>query len=287
MREANGQAMTRKDRSFFLVTSLAVPPIAMYWATVVEMISLWSSDSYRHGYLIPVISLILLWRDRIRYAPLSVLGSWFGVGLLASLVLLWIVSKATSVQQIEQLSVVLMISAFALTVLGWNSYRRVWFPLAFLIFAVPVGSSVVPILMDVTTTIAVATLQLLGVPALREGMLVSLPGGTFEVVEACSGFSYLNAGIALGVLVAHLMFRAVWKQLFYVVTVIATFILANGVRALTVMFVGSSSNMQLLVGRDHEFFGWVLFLLAMALMYWVAEKYSDLDVHAEPPHVTR
>lgn len=277
--------MTHSDRSFVLVAALALVPIAMYWGTMVTMVGLWSTEAYRHGYLIPVISLYLLWRDRSKYASMNFLGSWFGVGLLAIFVVVWIVAEATSVQQIEQLSLTLMISAFALAVLGWDGYQTVWFPLAFLVFAVPIGGSVVPHLMDATATIAVATLQMFGVPALREGMLVSLPGGTFEVVEACSGFNYLNAGIALGVLVAHLMFRTLWKQVSYVLAVVGIFILVNGIRAFVVMFVGSTSDMQLFVGRDHVLFGWVLFVLAMALMYWVAEKYSD--THVEQPRASR
>jgi exosortase A len=271
-------SVMHRDRNFLLIAGLAVVPIAMYWGTVMTMAGLWSTEAYRHGYLIPVISAVLLWRDGPRYASMDFRGSWFGAALMAGLVALWVVAESTSVQQVEQLSVVLMISAFVLTVLGWKDYQQVWFPLAFLLFAVPIGGSVVPHLMDATATIAVGTLQMFGVPAFREGMLITLPGGTFEVVEACSGLNYLNAGIALGVLVAHLMFRVLWKQLSYVLAVICVFIAVNGLRAFVVMFVGSTSEMRLLVGRDHLFFGWVLFLLAMAVMYWIAEKYSDARV---------
>ena len=265
-----------------LVIVLAAVPIAIYWSTVATMVDLWSMDSYRHGYLIPLISLLLIWRDRAEYAFAKFKGSWLGVGALAALVGLWVVAEATSVQLIEQVSMVLMVSAFTLAVLGWDAYRQLWFPLAFLLFAVPVGASMIPPLMDSTATIAVAALQMLNVPALREGTLVSLPRGSFEVVEACSGLNYLNAGIALGVLVAHLMFRKLWKQVLYVGGVVAAFILINGIRAFIVMYVGTTSDMQFLVGKDHVFFGWVLFLLAMALMYWVAERYSDVGKLERP-----
>ncbi len=276
--------MSRADSNFILIAVLAVVPIAIYWGTISTMVGLWSADAFRHGYLIPFVSFFLLWRGRSNYETLNIRGSWFGVSVLAGLVAVWVVAEATSVQQIEQISVVLMVSAFVFAVVGGDGYQRVWFPLAFLLFAVPTGSSVIPHLMDSTATIAVATLQMFGVPALREGMLVSLPGGKFEVVEACSGFSYLNAGISLGVLVAYLMFRTLWKQVCYVLAVIGVFIVVNGLRAFIVMFVASSSHMQLLAGRDHIFFGWVLFLLAMVLMYWIAEKYSDTTLeHQRAP----
>jgi len=262
-----------------LVLAIAAVPIVVYWGTVASMIESWSSESYRHGYLIPIVCVLLLWRDRANFGPLRLSGSWVGIAALALTVGAWLVAQATAVELVEQVSVVSMVTAFALAVVGWQAYRRIWFPLAYLIFTVPVGASLIPYLMDSTATIAVGALQSLDVPALREGMVVSLPGGTFEVVEACSGFSYLNAGVALGVLVAHLMFRAAWKQVSYVAAVVAVFIVVNGVRAFLVMFVGSLSHMRIFVGRDHLFFGWLL--SAMALMYWVAEKYSDVQT-AEP-----
>lgn len=269
-----------------MILLLAVVPLAVYADTVAAMVGLWASDAYRHGYMIPMISMGLLWRDRASYRGISFAGSWLGVGLLCVLVTFWVVSEATAVQVVEQVSVVLMVSAFVLAVIGRSGYRHVWFPLAFLLLAVPVGATAVPYLMDSTATIAVAALQMLNVPALREGMLVSLPAGTFEVVEACSGFNYLNAGVALGVLVAHLMFRTVWKQILYVGVVVGVFILVNGLRAFIVMYVGSMSDMRLLVGEDHVFFGWVLFLVAMAVMYWLAEKYSDTG-NVESSHAPR
>jgi exosortase A len=264
------------NRTFLLIVAVAALPVAVYWDTMSTMAAQWSTDAYRHGYMIAPVSIFLLWRGRTEFASIPMEGSFFGLALLLALVLAWIVAESTSVQIVEQLAVVLMASALPLTVLGWGPYRRVWFPLAFLVFAVPMGASAVPWLMDSTATIAVAALQLVGVPALREGMLVSLPGGNFEVVEACSGFNYLNAGIALGALVAHLMFRAVWKRVVYLVAVVAVFIAVNGIRAFVVMLVGSGSDMRILVGSDHIFFGWVLFLLAMAAMYWLAERYSDI-----------
>lgn len=277
--------MTRETRRFTQVVMLSLVPVAIYGDTIATMVRLWSTDTYRHGYLIPFISLGLLWRDRATYSLVKSSGSWAGVIALLGLVLIWIVSATTSVQQVEQLCVVLMISAFVLSVLGWQLYARVWFALLFLLAAVPIGASLIPRLMDITATIAVGALHAFGVPALREGMLVFLPGGTFEVVEACSGANYLNAGVALGVLVAHVMFKSPWRQVSYVAAIIVAFLLTNGIRAFIVMFVASASHMRLLAGRDHIFFGWLLFLAAMVLMYRLAERYSD--ARARPTHAAR
>jgi exosortase A len=274
--------VSARDKNLVLVLLVLCAPLAMYWQSMLTMSMQWSTETYRHGYLVPFASLFLLWRDRRKFSELVATGSWVGLVLLALLVALWVVARTTSVQTVEQLGVVMMVSALALSVFGFTAYKTLWFPLAFLLFAVPVGDSAIPYLMDSTATIAVAGLQMFGIPALREGMVVSLPGGTFEVVEACSGYNYLNAGIALGVLVGHLMFRLPWKRLLYIFGVVAAFVLLNGVRAFVIMAVGSSSDMHLLVSKDHVYFGWVLFVVSMCAMYWIAERYSDVH-ELEPP----
>jgi exosortase A len=271
-----------RDKNIALVLLVICAPLLVYWQSVLTMSMQWSTETYRHGYLVPCASLFILWRDRAKFNDAQASGSWIGLLLLTVLVLLWMVAQTASVQTVEQLAVVMMVSALALAVFGFETYKLLWFPLAFLLLAVPVGDSAIPYLMDSTATIAVAGLQVLGIPALREGMVISLPGGTFEVVEACSGYNYLNAGIALGVLVAHLMFRLPWKQVVYLCGVVVAFVLINGVRAFVIMAVGSSSDMHLLVSKDHVYFGWVLFFAAMAGMYWVAERYSDMHERESP-----
>ena len=67
-----------RDRYFLLIVGLALVPIAMYWGTVGTMAELWSTEAHRHGYVIPIISLGLLWRDRSRYTSIDFRGSWLG-----------------------------------------------------------------------------------------------------------------------------------------------------------------------------------------------------------------
>ncbi len=116
---------------------------------------------------------------------------------------------------------------------------------------------------------------MVGIPVFRQGMLVTLPGGVFEVADVCSGFNYLNAGLALGVLVGHEIFVSSIRRAVYFAVVAASFIAINGLRAFIVMAVASATDMHLLGGKDHILFGWLLFVVAMIALYFVAERYSD------------
>ena len=76
--------------------------------------------------------------------------------------------------------------------------RRILFPLAYLLFAVPLGDFLVGPLQDVTAVFTVWALQLTGIPVYLEGRFFYIPTGAFEVAEACSGIRYLIASLALG-----------------------------------------------------------------------------------------
>jgi len=254
--------------------------IIIFWPTVQSMIEMWSLSSFRHGYLIPFIVLFLLWHDLSAFQQEHWRGSIPGMAGVIGLVLLWMIASLTSVQVLEQAAVIGLVSALVLTVAGSGAYRAVWFPLAYLVFALPFGTSLLPALTKATADLSSLGLMLTGIPFLREGMYLTLPGGTFVVADICGGLRYLNAGLALGVLIGHLMFHAIWKQALYVLVVAIAFVLTNGVRAFLVMAIASASDMRLLAGQDHVVFGWVLFLTMMLLMYLLAERYSD----AEPRH---
>ena len=257
------------------VAALAVLVVVVYQSTFRVVALQVSHDGYQHGYLVPLISAFLLWRSRDHLAEVPWRGSWLGVAVLAVSVWTWIVARTVAVGGVEQLAAVAMIWGLVLAVGGQAFFRRAWFPLLYLIFALPFGSSAIRPLMEITADLATAGLRVAGIPAYREGMLLWLPGGTFEVAEACSGLNYLNAGIALGVLVAHLMFKAVWRQVLYVAGAAAVFVLANGLRALIVMIIGSATHLGKMVGVDHIVFGWVLFLVTLLAMTWLARRYSD------------
>ena len=94
--------------------------------------------------------------------------------------------------------------------------------------AVPTGEFLVYYLQEITTAISTFLLNLAGIPAFRDGLFITLPGGNFEVAKACSGFRYLNAGVAMAMLIAYLVLRTAWIRVGYIVLVGALFVFVNG-----------------------------------------------------------
>jgi exosortase A len=270
-----------------LVTLLTLASAAWllisYGDTVASVVAIWlRSDTYAHGLLVVPIAGYLVWRERHAVERLTAQPSLWGLLLFLAGGGLWLLGRLADVDAAQQFAVVLMLVAGVWALLGTRVVRRLWFPLMFLVFAVPVGDFLLPPLMNFTADFTVATLRLTGIPVYREGNVFQIPSGSWSVVEACSGLRYLIASLTLGALYAYLSYRSVWKRIVFVLFATLAPILANGVRAYFIVMLGHLSNMKLAVGVDHLIYGWIFFGLVMMLMFWIGSLWRE-NPNPEPP----
>lgn len=247
----------------------------IYRQSMAGMVELWSLTTYQHCWLIFPVSLALLWNDRDRLQTSRMQPDMAGLAVLAVLVLLWLLAIRVGVQIIEQLSVILMIPATIWSVWGHRAVRRAAFPLLFLAAAVPIGESIIPFLMAGTADVATMLLQLSGVPVYRQGMFLSLPGGEFEVADVCSGLRYLLAGLCTAILFAYFNYASAAKRVLFIAITAVAFVVVNGFRAFIVMYVASATQMRVFAGRDHVYFGMLLFCAFIVLMILVGARFAD------------
>jgi exosortase A len=266
--------------------------LALYWRTAASMIDIWSrSETFAHGYLIVPIVLGLVWMKRHELARLAPAPDFRGLVLIAGAAAVWLVAAAGEAQVVQQFAMTAMIPFAVLTVAGRQVAWALLFPLAFLLFAVPVGEALVPPLMEWTATFTVTALQLTGIPVFREGTFFVIPSGHWSVVEGCSGLRYLIASITVGTLYAYLTYRTAWKRALFVVLAIAVPIVANGFRAYGIVMIAHLSDMRLALGIDHFIYGWVWFGVVMLLLFWIgsfwreppAEQLADPGVPSAGP----
>jgi exosortase A len=258
-----------------LVVLLAAVVVLIFRESFASMFGLWSLSSYQHAYIVPPMSLLLLWMARREFTAEPLRGSAVGLVLLAALAVLWLGARASAVQAIEHLAIVGMIIALVLVVVGWPAFRTIAFPVLFLLAAVPIGEELTPLLMNATADVSERLLNILGVPTLREGMFFTLPGGNFEVAEICAGLRYLMAGTVTALLFGYLNFNGWGKRIAFTLVAAVSFVVANGLRAFITMLVASATNGRLLGGEDHIYFGMVLFAVLLVALLWFGMKLAD------------
>ncbi len=133
----------------FSLTAAAV--IGVFSPTVFSMTDVWMhSRTFAHGLLVLPATGYLIWCDRSRVAALSPSPHGAGSLLLPLLVGAWLVGQRTEIPWLQQAAVVAMLPAAGLAVFGAEIMRVLAFPLGFLVFALPVGTSIEPWLQEFT-----------------------------------------------------------------------------------------------------------------------------------------
>lgn len=265
--------------------TLVLALLGIFYPVVEFTVHTWlSNDTYLHDFLIPFVSIWLIWRERQILRHLSPQPAWIALFLFLGLSVVEELGALSNTIVVEQFALVGLVISGIWFLIGHASFRHLLFPLLFLFLAIPFGESFIPPLMDLTADFATLLLRLTGIPVFREGNFLSLPTGNWSVVEACSGLRYLIASLTLGVLFAQMAFHRWSRRLLFLLASLVIPVVANGVRAYLIILIGHLSGMRLAVGVDHLIYGWIFFGLVMYLLFWLGSLFRDapLPIAAQP-----
>ncbi|MET0087467.1 MAG: exosortase A [Sedimenticola sp.] len=247
-----------------------------YYPTFESIVEIWlRSDTFAHGFIIAPISLWLIWRVREQLLSTEPSINFLGLPFLLLLGITWLLAVYIDVLAIEQLAAVMMIPVVAFTLVGWQATSIILFPLFFLLFSVPLGEELTPVLIEFTADFTVAMVKLVGIPVYREGNFLQLPTGNWSVVSACSGVRYLIASVTLGLLYAYLTYQSMLKRGLFIVASAVVPIIANGLRAFIIVMLGHLSDMKLATGVDHLIYGWFFFGIVIAIMFYIGSFWRE------------
>ena len=116
-----------------------------------------------------------------------------------------------------QLSMIPMLGGLILFLLGRRHARILWFPVAFLIFMVPIPpsltQSIVLHIKLLATEAAVRLAQLATLPIIRDGSFVHFGDDQLLVGEVCGGLRSLIALLAFGALMCYISKTRLWARI--------------------------------------------------------------------------
>ena len=259
------------------VTLLAI--VVLYRETAMSMVAIWArSETFTHGFLVPPITLWLIWRIRKDVAVLAPRPNVWALLLLTGTGFVWLLGELATVGVLSQFALTTMLVLTVPAILGLPVARRIAFPLAFLYFAVPFGEFALPQLMEWTANFTVLGLRLSGIPVYREGLHFIIPSGSWSVVEACSGVRYIIASLTVGTLFAYLNYHSLKRRLIFIVVAFVVPVIANWIRAYMIVMIGHLSGNKLAVGVDHLIYGWLFFGFIIMLMFWIGSRWREEEL---------
>ena len=228
-------------------------------------------EDLSYGWYVPVFSLYVLWRERKEI--LASVGSPSAWGVLLAMPFLFIGYLGTCGIQIrfEILGFVGLLMALPLAFFGVATARRVLFPVLFLLFCMPLHSFLDLITIHLrmfAVSVSYSLLHGCGADIVRQGTMLASSSGSFaiDVAEPCSGLRSLFAMMALTAGYGYFT-QPTWLRrgaLFALSVPIA--ILGNVVRILLIVVVATTCSPDFATGFYHDYSGYVVFLVAVALM---------------------
>src|SRR6266536_1243151 len=249
----------------------------------------YAAHSSLHSYilLIPFVSgyLLYLRRDqlpkkRVADLPLCILLLACGLGVF--LFTHWL-AFAERTPTDNYYFVLLTISFLCcLAAGGFFFFGRGWmraaaFPLAYLIFMVPMPDAMADALETVSkyasAEVANVLFHLSGTPILRAGRVFQLPNITIEVAQECSGIRSSWVLLMTSILAANLFLKTSWRRTVLVAFIIPLGILRNGFRILVIGLLCVNVGPQMIHSPIHTRGGPIFFVLSLIplllLLWWL------------------
>jgi len=266
--------------------------LVVYWSSIrYHLVARWIHDgNWSHGWLIPAFSLYLLNAKRDELARCRPKPSYVGAAILTlSLTMYFVAAWRLRMTYPQALSIVGAIFGVTLLLGGWSVIRVVWFPILFLVLAVPLPDRLyVSLTMPLRqlASSAAALLMPLFVSGLHtdaqavviDYMMPDRPPGTLNVEEACSGMRLMMAFVTLGVAMAYLGQRPLWQRVVMILFCLPIALLCNTVRVTITGLLIVLEMREWATGPPHQFLGIVMLLVALALFSLVGYVLSHLFV---------
>ncbi len=224
------------------------------------------------------------------FAGLALLLDW-GLGTLVAGLLLTAYGIWPGQNDfVWDVGMVVTLFGVVLTLCGWKIMRIAWFPIVFLLCAIPwpplVYSQIAMPLQKIAAVASVTLMNVLGVDASHGGSKIFMPqydpvtgrqiaDRALNVAEACAGLVSLMTFISIAGAVAFLSSRALWQKLVIVASAVPIAIFCNVLRVAGVGMLDKYAGREWSEGFAHQFAGMVLLLPAfflIMLVCWIVDQ---------------
>ena len=244
--------------------------IAAYFPILKHLVDQWATDEdVGHGFFVIPIAGYIAWQRREKLMALDWQPAWWGAALLAWGIVQSYVGTLGAELFLQRTSFLISLVGLLLVLGGTKLVKELAFPLLLLPFMIPIPSviynQITFPLQLFASRVAETSLSLIGIPVLRDGNVLELASQKLSVAEACSGIRSLLSLSFLSLVFAYFFDKKVWMRWALLIGTIPIAILANSGRV-TITGILSEINTELAHGFFHELEGWVIFMIALAML---------------------
>jgi exosortase len=229
--------------------------------------------NFEHGIFVPLFALFVLWQDRKKLEPIVPAPSWSGLPLVVLSLLMLVLGVLGAELFFSRVSLLVLLAGLIVLFQGWTLFRAVLFPWALLMLMIPIPSL---ILQQITfplqlraARLATGLLELVGVPVLRQGNVIVLASMPLDVAEACSGIRSLLTLVTLAIIYGYLTETRTWVRVVLALAAVPIAVAANSFRIFGTGLLVQYWDPDKAVGFFHAFSGWLIFVVALIMLFAV------------------
>jgi len=278
----------RKPWKFWTGACFVIVLLAAFAQPLLALVN-YAARSDLHSYilLVPFVSAYLLYLRRDQLPKNHVTDFRLAIVSLAAGVSVFIFSywsnfAARAPAGHDRIGLLILSFLCCLAAGGFFFLGRAWmraaaFPLAYLIFMVPMPDLMREALelasKSASADVANFFFHASGLPFVREGVVFQLPNITIEVAQACSGIRSSWVLLMTSILASNLFLKTPWRRIVLVAFVIPLALLRNGFRILVIGLLCVNVGPQMIHSPIHRQGGPLFFALSLIplflLLWWL------------------
>jgi exosortase len=260
---------------------LLIPFIIFFWRRLDVLAFTWMSDGiYSLCPFVPLISLGLIYLNQNRLRELPVKPSALGLVCVGASVAatVWFDSRGTGVLLIAPLLMIITIAGGILALRGWQTLREMAFPVAFLLFLLPIPPKLMLAIdyplqaLCARTTAGMGNLVGLRLQCTGAQLQFPDPNVAVLVAPACNGLRSMVALLAIAAVYAYLLKGAWYRRCLLVVAAVPLAYVGNLVRLLGIVGMASAAGQKFMTYMPliEPCLGLLAFVVPLALLFLLA-----------------
>ncbi len=260
--------IARTFKTYGPYLALALATLAVVFPAFAHAVDVWSTtEEFSYGFLVPPISALVIWWRRDQLLRSLGRGATSGLTIAMTALLISILGERLGIHAVSGLAVTPLLLGAAVYLWGWSAGRVLAFPFGFLAFGLGVFRGLLDTvgfaLQGITAFGAGALAPLIGVPVMRDGLVLSSDRFAFIVADTCSGMSSLVSLLALAALWVYAARGSLTGRMAVLLSVAPLTILANSLRVTLVLLVAHWFGQDAALGFFHGASSLVLFGLPL------------------------
>ncbi len=234
----------------------------------------WQLEEYSHVILLPAVGVYLLLQNSEKFSIDKKINRSIGFYIIIVSIFILLLSHYGQMISFYGYALLLLCYGTYISVLGWDSFKKNWPAMVILFFAVPFPSilfnSISTQLQLMSSSIGSSIIRASGISVYQNGNIIDLGTIQLEVVEACAGLRYLFPLMTVGFIVAVFYKASLTRKWIIFLSSIPITIIINSLRIAMIAILLEYANIDTTTGFIHDFEGWIMFMLAMAILLFLA-----------------